>query len=154
MTRPLLADCRLTSRRHCYDINVFGPLLTTQLALKHLGEGSSIINIGSMGTEFAPSGSAIYTGTKGAIDSFTSVLVNELGPKKIRFSSLKPGMIATDNVLAAGIPDSAFGKATIAKTPLGRSGTTQDVSDVAVFLASDDARWITGAHIPVAGGFK
>ena len=107
-----------------------------------------------MGTEFAPPGSVIYTGTKGAIDSFTSVLANELGPKKIRANSLKPGMIATDNAVAAGTPDSVSGKATIAKTPLGHIGATQDVSDDVVFLASDDARWITGAHIPAAGGFK
>jgi len=140
--------------RRIYDTNVLGPLLVTQAALKHLGEGAVIINIGSIATEFAPPGSSVYTGTKGAIDGFTSVLANELGPRKIRVNSLKPGMIATETSVAGGVPESDFGKAVIAKTPLGRIGKVEEIGNVAVFLASDNSRWITGTHLNVAGGFK
>jgi 3-oxoacyl-[acyl-carrier protein] reductase len=139
--------------RRTYDINVLGPMLTIQAALEHLGEGSSIINIGSMVTEFAPAGTVAYTGSKCAIDGLTSVLANELGARKIRVNSLKPGMVASENTIAAGVPESDFGKSVIARTPLGRIGQPEDIGDIAVFLASHDSRWITGAHLEAAGGF-
>jgi 3-oxoacyl-[acyl-carrier protein] reductase len=140
--------------RRTYDINVLGPILTIQAALVHLGEGASIINIGSLVTEFAPLGTALYTGTKCAVDGLTSVLANELGPRGIRVNSLKPGMVASENTIAAGVPESDFGKAVIAQTPLGRIGQPGDIADIAVFLASNGSRWITGAHLQAAGGFK
>jgi NAD(P)-dependent dehydrogenase (short-subunit alcohol dehydrogenase family) len=72
---------------------VLGLLLTTQAAVKHLGEGSSIINIGSVVTRITPPGSAVYTGTKGAVDAITGVLSRELGARKIRVNALNPGMV-------------------------------------------------------------
>ena len=74
-----------------FNINVLGLLLTTQAALKHIGEGGSIINIGSVVSRVTPPASSIYTGTKGAVDAITGVLARELGPKKIRVNAINPG---------------------------------------------------------------
>jgi NAD(P)-dependent dehydrogenase (short-subunit alcohol dehydrogenase family) len=79
---------------------VLGLLLTTQAAVKHLGEGGSIINIGSVVSRITPPGSSVYTGTKGAVDAITGVLSRELGPKKIRVNALNPGMIETEGTHA------------------------------------------------------
>src|ERR1700684_53251 len=81
--------------RH-FNVNVLGLLLTTQAASKHLGEGASIINIGSVVSRITPPGSAVYTGTKGAVDAITGVLARELGPKKIRVNSINPGIVETE----------------------------------------------------------
>ena len=140
--------------RRLFDTNVLGTMLVTAAALKHLKTGASIINIGSVATHFAPSGMAVYTATKGAIDGFTSVLANELGPRGIRVNALKPGMTATERVVAAGVPDSDFAKTFLARTPLGRFGTTMEMGKAAVFLASDDSSFITGDHLLVAGGLR
>ncbi len=79
-----------------FNINVLGTLLTTQAAVKHLGEGGSIINIGSAVTDITPAHSAVYTGTKGALDAITGVLARELGPRKIRVNTINPGMVETE----------------------------------------------------------
>src|SRR5271168_253972 len=71
-----------------FNINVLGVLLTTRAAVKHLGEGASIINIGSGVSSITPPNSAVYTGTKGAVDAITGVLAKELGPRKIRVNSI------------------------------------------------------------------
>jgi 3-oxoacyl-[acyl-carrier protein] reductase len=73
-----------------FNINVLGLLLTTQAALKHIGEGGSIINIGSVVSRITPATSSIYTGTEGAVDAITGVLARELGPKKIRVNAINP----------------------------------------------------------------
>ena len=71
-----------------FNINVLGALLTTQAAVKHLGEGSSIINIGSLVSRITLPNSVVYSGTKGALDAITGVLARELGPRKIRVNSI------------------------------------------------------------------
>ena len=93
-----------------FNINVLGLLLTTQAALKHIGEGGSIINIGSVVSRVTPPASAIYTGTKGAVDAITGVLARELGPKKIRVNAINPGMIETEGVHSAGFLGTDFEK--------------------------------------------
>ena len=137
-----------------FNINVLGLLLTTQAALKHISEGGSIINIGSVVSRITPPASAIYTGTKGAVDAITGVLARELGPKKIRVNAINPGMVETEGVQAAGFLESDFEKATVAQTPLGRVGQPGDIASVAVFLASDDSGWLTGEHILAGGGLR
>src|SRR5712675_2244880 len=127
-----------------FNINVLGLLLTTQAAVKHLGEGSSIINIGSVVTRLTPANSAVYTATKGAVDAITGVLAKELGPKKIRVNSINPGMVDTEGVRTAGFIGSDFETGTVAQTPLGRIGQVDDIGTVATFLASNDSKWITG----------
>jgi len=137
---------------HQFNINVLGLLLTTQAAARHLGEGGSIINIGSVVTRITPPGSAVYTGTKGAVGAITGVLARELGPRKIRVNAVNPGMVETEGTHTAGFIGSDFHKSAIATTPLGRIGQPDDIASVVAFLASDDSRWLTGEELLASGG--
>lgn len=140
--------------RRMFDVNVFGVLLTTQAAVKHIGEGGSVINISSAVTSLAPPASSVYTGTKGAVDAITSVLANELGPRKIRVNAILPGIVETEGTHSAGFIGSEFEQSAVTQTPLGRVGQPDDIAGVAVFLASDDARWLTGERLTASGGFR
>ena len=137
-----------------FNINVLGTLLVTQAAVKHLGVGASIINIGSVVSRITPPASAVYSATKGAIDAITGVLANELGAKKIRVNSINPGLVETEGTHTAGFIGSDFHKDAVSKTPLGRTGQPNDIATAAVFLASDDAGWITGQLINAGGGVR
>jgi 3-oxoacyl-[acyl-carrier protein] reductase len=137
-----------------FNINVLGVLLTTQAAIKHLGEGGSIINVGSIVSRITPPQSAVYTGSKGALDAITGVLARELGPKKIRVNSINPGMVETEGSHAAGFIGSDFEKQAVAQTPLARVGQPGDIASVAVFLASNDSAWITGEQLLTGGGLR
>jgi 3-oxoacyl-[acyl-carrier protein] reductase len=137
-----------------FNVNVLGLLLTTQAAAKHLGEGASIINIGSLVTRIVPPGSAVYTATKGAVDAITGVLSRELGPRKIRVNALNPGMVETEGTQTAGFIGSDFHAEAIKQTPLGRIGEPNDIASIAVFLASDDSYWLTGEHLFASGGAR
>ncbi len=137
-----------------FDINVLGLLLVTQAAAKHLGKGGSIINIGSLVSRITPPGSSVYTATKGAVDAITGVLSLELGVKGIRVNALNPGMVETEGTHSAGFIGSDFQIDAVAKTPLGRLGQPDDIATAAVFLASDDAGWITGQLINAGGGVR
>ncbi len=140
--------------RKQFDTNVLGVLLTTQAAVKHLGEGASIINVSSVVTTITPPGSAVYSGTKGAVDAITGVLARELGPKKIRVNAINPGVVVTEGTHTAGLIGSDFEKFAISQTPLGRVGQSDDIASAVVFLASDDAKWLTGEHIVASGGLR
>jgi 3-oxoacyl-[acyl-carrier protein] reductase len=136
-----------------FNINVLGLLLTTQEAVKLFpAAGGSIINIGSVVSSLTPPASAVYTGTKGAVDAITGVLSKELGPKKIRVNALNPGIVETEGTHAAGFMGSDFEKHAVAQTPLGRVGQPNDIASIAVFLASDDSGWLTGEHLRAGGG--
>jgi 3-oxoacyl-[acyl-carrier protein] reductase len=138
--------------RRMFDTNVLGLLLVTQAAAKHIGRGGSIINVGSAVTRITPPQSAVYTGTKGAVDAITGVFAKEFGAKGIRVNSINPGMIQTEGTVSAGFIGSDFEKQMVAQTPLGRIGQPADIAKVAVFLASDDAGWLTGEKLVAAGG--
>ncbi len=140
--------------RKQFDTNVLGVLLTTQAAVKHLGEGASIINVSSVASTITPPESAVYSGTKGAVDAITGVLARELGPKKIRVNAINPGMIVTEGTRSAGVIGSDMEQFMVSQTPLGRVGQPDDIASAAVFLASDDARWLTGEHIIASGGMR
>ena len=149
-----LADITEEKFHWMFNINVLGVLLTTQAASKHLGEGASVINIGSGVTSLFPPESTVYTATKGAVDAITGVLAKELGPRKIRVNSINPGIVETEGTRTQGFIGSDFEAAFVAQTPLGRVGQPQDIADVAVFLASDDARWLTGEKLIAGGGLR
>ena len=137
-----------------FNINVLGLILTTQAAVPHIGEGGSIINIGSGVSRLTPPNSAVYTGTKGAVDAITGVLARELGPKKIRVNTINPGMVETEGTLTAGFIGSPFEKELIAQAPLGRTGRVDDIAPIAVFLASDESKWLTGEQLLATGGIR
>lgn len=135
-----------------FNVNVLGLLLTTQAALKNFDPaGGSIINIGSVAADGVGTAS-VYSATKGAVDSITAALAQELGPRKIRVNSLNPGMVETEGVHAAGFIGSDFQKEVESRTPLGRIGQPRDIATIATFLASDDAAWVNGQAIQAAGG--
>jgi 3-oxoacyl-[acyl-carrier protein] reductase len=139
---------------HQFNVNVLGLLLTTRAAAKHFGEGGSIINVSSAVTRITPPHSAVYSGTKGAVDAITGVLAKELGPRKIRVNSINPGMVETEGTVSAGFIGSDFEKDVVARAPLGRIGQPGDIADVAVFLASNDSRWLTGEQLIASGGMR
>jgi 3-oxoacyl-[acyl-carrier protein] reductase len=135
-----------------FNVNVLGLLLTTQAALQNFSpDGGSIINIGSVAADGVGAAS-VYSATKGAVDSITASLAQELGPRKIRVNSLNPGMVETEGVHTAGFIGSDFQKEVESRTPLGRIGQPRDIATVAAFLASDDSAWLSGQTIQAAGG--
>ncbi|EIL93977.1 glucose 1-dehydrogenase [Rhodanobacter sp. 115] len=140
--------------RKQFDVNVLGLLLVTQAAAKHLRTGASIINIGSVVSRVTPPGSAVYTATKAAVEGITGALARELGPRGIRVNALNPGMVETEGAHAAGFIGSDFQAQIVAQTPLGRIGQPQDIAAIAVFLASDDAGWLSGEKLYASGGMR
>lgn len=141
--------------RRMFDLNVLGLLLATREAVKQFGpDGGNIINIGSVAATAAPATTAVYSATKGAVDTITMALAKELGPRKIRVNSVNPGMVVTEGTDAQGITESEWAKQTIEQTPLRRLGQPDDIAKVVSFVATDEARWITGQTMIVSGGFR
>jgi 3-oxoacyl-[acyl-carrier protein] reductase len=140
--------------RRMFDVNVLGVLLATQAAARHLGEGGSVINISSAITSLLPPDSAVYSGTKGAVDAITGALANEFGPRRIRVNAINPGVVETEGTHTAGVIGSEFESGVVAQTPLGRVGQPDDIAKVAVFLASNDSGWLTGEKLVASGGLR
>jgi 3-oxoacyl-[acyl-carrier protein] reductase len=138
-----------------FDINVLGVLLASKAAARYFGDaGGSIVNISSLASTLAPATSAVYSGSKAAVDAVTRALASELGARNIRVNAINPGTVETEGVHAAGFMESDFLKDAVAKTPLGRLGQPDDIARVAVFLASSDAGWITGETLLATGGLR
>jgi 3-oxoacyl-[acyl-carrier protein] reductase len=137
-----------------FNVNVLGPILTIQAALKLFGDkGGNIINISSGASKSPMAGVSLYSATKAALDAITISLSKELGAKNVRINSILPGATETEGAISAGVTaGSEYEKMFVANTPLGRRGQPEDIARVAVFLASDDAAWITGEQISVSGG--
>jgi 3-oxoacyl-[acyl-carrier protein] reductase len=136
-----------------FNINVWGSILAIQASLKRFGAtGGTIINISSeAGRSPLPTGS-VYSATKAAMDAITVSLSKEFSGKKIRINSILPGVVETEGSRSAGFIGSEAETRLVANTPLGRTGQPADIAKVAVFLASDDAAWITGEKLAVSGG--
>jgi 3-oxoacyl-[acyl-carrier protein] reductase len=136
-----------------FNVNVLGYFLAIREAVKLFGDaGGSIINISSILSTDPYLASSVYAATKGAVDTMTFALARELGPRKIRVNSILPGHTntpATDGNFAGEL-----GVKLLAGTPLGRFGEPEDIAPVAVFLASDDAHWVTGESLRAAGGVR
>ena len=138
-----------------FDLNVLGLLLASREAAGRFGpDGGSIVNVSSIAARSAPPNTSVYSATKGAVDTITRSLSQELGPRKVRVNSLNPGMVETEGVHTAGFLETDFRKVVESQTPLGRIGQPGDIAPAAVFLASDDARWITGEVLYVGGGLR
>ena len=137
-----------------FDINVLGTILVTQEALKYFPKrGGSIINISSIASANPVPNSALYAGTKGAIDSISMAMAKELGPRNIRVNIVAPGLVDTEGNRDSGFVGSEAGNAGAASTPLAaRFGKPEEIVPVIVFLASDDSSWLTGERINASGG--
>lgn len=137
-----------------FNVNVLGPVLTVHSALKLFGvKGGNIINISSGASKSPMAGVSLYSATKAALDAITISLSKELGVRNVRINSILPGATETEGATNAGVTTgSEYEKMFIANTPLGRRGQPEDIAKAAVFLASDDAAWITGEQISVSGG--
>ncbi len=135
--------------RRVLDVNLIGPFLGTQAVVPHMPAGGSIINVASLNGLAAQRGTSAYTSSKFALRGLTKAAALDLGPRGIRVNAILPGVIRTPMVayvvetreeqIASGLP-------------LGRIGEPTDVAGAAVFLASDDAAWISGIDLPVDGG--
>ncbi|EDM38025.1 short-chain dehydrogenase/reductase SDR [Pedobacter sp. BAL39] len=135
------------------NTNLIGAILCAQKAAELMGaDGGSIINISSTVSTNPMPGTLIYAATKAAIDNVTKVLAKELGQKKIRVNTISPGITETEGAHAQGLMGGEWESQLLAQIPMGRIGQPADIAKVAVFLASDDAGWVTGERIQVAGG--
>ncbi|RWE74833.1 SDR family oxidoreductase [Mesorhizobium sp.] len=129
-----------------FGTNARGTFFTMQEAAKRVRDGGRIIAVSTGGTRMFFAHTALYLGSKGAVEQFVRVLSRELGPRNITVNALSPGFTDTDllperdRAVAAGM------------SPFGRIGAPRDVADVAVFLASYEARWLTGENIQAGGG--
>ena len=149
---PIEAVSAETFERH-FNTNVLGLLQATQTALPLFpASGGAIVNISSIVSTFAPPGLAVYSATKGAVDTITRTLAKELAARKIRVNSVNPGFVITEGTHTAGMAGGEFEQGVVASTPLGRVGQPEDIAAAVAFMASDDASWITGESLVVAGG--
>ena len=138
-----------------FDLNVLGLLLTTKEAVAHMnGQSGSIINVSSIIAKTPAVNSSVYSATQGAVDVISRALALELAPRKIRVNSLSPGATDTEGARALEEFKNGFEQAAIARTPLGRMGTGEDIAKAALFLASEDSGWITGEELLVGGGIR
>lgn len=141
-----LAEATEADFDHVFGTNAKGTFFVLQEAARRVRDGGRIIAVSTGGTKMFFTQTALYLGSKGAVEQFVRVLSRELGPRGVTVNALSPGYTDTDllpdrdRVVAAGM------------SPFGRIGATRDVADVAVFLASDEARWLTGENIQAGGG--
>jgi NAD(P)-dependent dehydrogenase (short-subunit alcohol dehydrogenase family) len=154
-----IADLTLDDFDNLYTTNVRGPFFLVQQLLPLLGEGSNVVVISSIvatsviGKPGLENPSILaYASTKGALETLVKNWAAILGPSNIRVNAVAPGVIDTD--MSNFTKTEAGREVTLGMQALKRLGKPEDVADVVAFLASDAARWITGASIPVDGGSK
>jgi len=149
-----IADLPVEEWDHVIGVNLRGPFLCAKYALPHLVArgGGSIVNLSSHGAfQATPTGIADYGASKGAIVTLTYYLASEYGPEKVRSNCIAPGPVPTA-LNERFLGNEAARRATEQMIPLRRVGAIEDVADAAVFLASDESRWICGAVLRVDGG--
>ncbi|HYG99345.1 MAG TPA: SDR family oxidoreductase [Terriglobales bacterium] len=141
-----------------FNTNVRGLWLLSKAVIPHMRSagGGSIINIGSVVGLIGARNRIAYGASKGAVITLTKCMAMDLGPDKIRVNAICPGIVETDLVAdfinKAPDPDAAR-KQRLEVHPLGRFGSVNDIASAAVFLASEESSWVTGAAIPIDGGY-
>ena len=146
--RSRLLDASVADLQRVYDVNVAGSLLGIQALSPLMVRGASIVNVGSVAALTAHYPVA-YTASKWALRGLSQVAAMELGPRGIRVNTVHPGFIETPMTASA---KPAFRQATLAETPLGRTGGVEEVAGVVLFLLSPLSSFVSGAEIPVDGG--
>ncbi|WP_055541269.1 SDR family NAD(P)-dependent oxidoreductase, partial [Streptomyces neyagawaensis] len=146
--RARIDDVRSEDMARVHAVNVTGPLLGIQHLVPLMRPGASIVNVGSSAALTAHYPVA-YTASKWALRGLSRTAAMELGPRGIRVNIIHPGFIETDMTVSAA---PGFREANLHGTPLGRTGTVDDITPLVTFLLSDEASFITGAEIPVDGG--
>jgi NAD(P)-dependent dehydrogenase (short-subunit alcohol dehydrogenase family) len=132
-----------------FGLNVRALLFATKAATAIMPDGGSVVLVGSIADEIGTKGYGVYGATKAAVRSFARTWANELAPRNIRVNVVAPG--PTDTAMFAAASDEV--RETLTKLiPLGRMGRAAEVASAALFLASDEASFITGAELPVDGG--
>jgi 3-oxoacyl-[acyl-carrier protein] reductase len=154
-----IADYNIEDFDSLYATNVRGPFFLVQQLLPVLGEGSSVVVVSSLGARSVVGKAGLdnpsilaYASTKGALETLVRNWAAILGPSGIRVNAVAPGVIDTD--MSNFTKTDAGREVALGMQALKRLGKPEDVADVVAFLASDGARWITGASIPVNGGSK
>jgi NAD(P)-dependent dehydrogenase (short-subunit alcohol dehydrogenase family) len=132
-------------------VNVKGSFFVTQEAISRLRDGGRIINLSSALSKYPYPRMTAYSMGKAAINHFTLILAADLGKRGITVNAIGPGLTVTD-FTAHARQDPNVVKAVSAHTALGRLGEADDIAGVAAWLASDDARWVTGQYVEASGG--
>ncbi|GJL35327.1 3-oxoacyl-[acyl-carrier-protein] reductase FabG [Phytobacter ursingii] len=132
-----------------FGLNVRSPVFALQAALPLLNPGASVVLIGSIADVIGSAGYGVYSASKAALRSFARTWTRELAPRGIRVNVVAPGPVDTEMMAAAS---EEFRQGIISAIPLGRMGTPDEIASAALFLASDDSRYIAGAEICVDGG--
>jgi 3-oxoacyl-[acyl-carrier protein] reductase len=145
-----ISDYSLNDLDRMIAINIKGVFVAVQEAIRHMGEGGRIINIGSISSDYMPiAGHAVYAMTKGAVASLTRGLARDLGPRGITVNNVQPGRIETDMLHAAVGAQADKIREPIA---LQRFGTTKEVAGLVAYLAGPNSTFMTGANLKVDGG--
>lgn len=148
LTKPVV-ECTEADYERIFAVNVKGTFFTLQEAARRVRAGGRIIATSTCATRMFFSEVALYAGSKGAVEQFVRVLSRELGPRNVTVNALSPGRTNTD---MSSMAPTDYDDIAAKMSPFGRIGQPADIADIAVFLASDEARWITGQNIAASGG--
>ena len=146
--RKPLAESTEEDYDNVFNTNTKGVFFTLREAARRVNEGGRIVAVSTGGTKMAFADASLYLGSKGAIEQFVRSLSRELGPRFITVNILSPGFTETDMLPE----DGGFRGLGASLSPFNRLGTAQEVAEVAAFLASDAARWVTGQNLQAGGG--
>ena len=145
LSKPLIENTE-ADYDYVFDINTRGVFFTLQEAARRVRDGGRIIAISTGGTKMMFPNAALYLGSKAAVEQFARSLSRELGPRNVTVNVLSPGFTDTDM-----LPEQ-YREYGASLSPFNRVGTAKEVADVAAFLASDAARWVTGQNVQAGGG--
>ncbi|WP_435262393.1 SDR family NAD(P)-dependent oxidoreductase [Tenacibaculum sp. nBUS_03] len=156
---PLASTSDITAVHYneVFDINVKGPILTIKEALPYMNENGSILFTNSIVHKKGFDGLSVYSASKGALRAYARVLTSEVKSRGIRVNSIAPGPIDTPIYEKMNLPQDVLeemGKGFASQVPLGRFGTSEEIANTALFLASNDASYINGIELEVDGGLS